>query len=272
MKNRRLTIFAVVAGVVLAGLLVAGPPNTLAQIVPDWQIAVQQSSGPAAGGDPNLITNTGTFYINAQGSHVSSDPVLIIVGVFDGTSSTSTPTISYGPGDTLTASLATVGTYGLTANKTTFLPGGNGNTASAYAALGLADGGSETFGNWACGGNGCPGTGGDASLGLTPTSFELFAFAVPINLSGSYALDESGAPNGSYIIAYSCENGKEGSGTPPGACTGGNGNIASTPYTNAGFLDAPPTDAPEASAVTLTSLVLLAFGALVFRARRHELT
>ena len=85
------------------------------------QIFVQQSGTSAAGGDPNLITNTGAFVVGVAGSATGQDPLLIIVGVYDGNG---TPTISFsGCAVPSACPAATLGTYGLTADTATFTAG-----------------------------------------------------------------------------------------------------------------------------------------------------
>jgi hypothetical protein len=251
MKDRRLTIFAFVAGAVLVGLLTAGPPTAMAQLDP--QLFVCQSCTSGNSGDPNLITNTGGFNVGTGGNHVTVSPLLIIVAVYDGGSA---PTVSYNS-DTQFASPGGAAIYGW----------GGGSSAvsytsdaqgSAYNAVGIAnDGGgsSAKFSNFST---------GDTTNGFAaPTSFDLYVYelsGVTLPATGAYQIDLSGAKNGSYVLGYACQ-------VSGSTCT--DGSIVSTPMTESGLVDTPPS-APEASAVTLTSLVLLAFGALVFRARRSE--
>lgn len=256
MKDRRLTMFAFVAGAVLTGLLMTGPPAAMAQ-VPDPQVwfgpagFTSPPGGTAVGGESNLITNTGNFVVGVAGNHTLENPLLIIVGCDGGC--TTAPTISFAGG----ASVATVGFYGLSSDTGTLSSG-----QDVYGQLGLTEtnsgAASESYVNW---------SGADTANGFSvPTSYSLFAFQINASLSQSNSpltIDESGAPNGSFIVAYSCEHD-----TTHAACS--DGDVGATPFTNAGLIDSPPS-APEASAVTLTSLVLLAFGALVFLARRNEL-
>lgn len=202
----------------------------------DPQIFVQQTGSSPAGGDPNLITNTGAFNVGVAGNFTLQDPLLVIVGVYDGSG---TPTISFNGS---TAGLATVGTYGLTTNTATFTAA---STGTAYSQLGLSAGGSQSFGNWSAGDT--------ANAFAAPTSFTLYAFALSTSLtSGSpITISESGADAGSYIIAYDCNIG---TGSSSGCAT--NGDIGHTPFTNAGLIGGGPTPVPEPGSLLLLGTAL----------------
>jgi hypothetical protein len=241
---------------ILAGAVAVGALALLSLPANAAQIFVQQSGSSAAGGDPNLITNTGAFNVGVAGSATYLNPLLIIVGVYDGMG---TPSISFSACPVSGCPAATTGTYGLTSipsTGTTFV-----SNQDAYQVLGLEPAqNSDKFDNWACGPNGCPGTGGDIGLGLAkPTSFSLYAFALPTSLTSTISIDESGAAVGSYIIAYSCESTT--TGTPTGNCN--NGKDGSTPYTNAGLVAPAPV-------VGHGLLVLLAIGAVLFGGKLWE--
>jgi len=238
----------------LVALLSASPAKAA-------QIFVQNSGTAAAGGDPNLITAPSTgFVIGVDGSKTLQTPLLVIVGVYDGTASTTAPTITFAGG----VSTPALDTYGLTATQALFTSG------DVFAALGLSSGGSESFGNWACGKNGCPGTGGDLGLGLAaPTSFELFAFALNTSLVGgtSISLKESGAPLGSYIVGYDC---LAGTNTGTNNACDKSGSIAQSVYTNTGLIDTTGGSGgggtvPEPGTLALFGTALLGLGFLCRR-------
>ena len=216
--------------VLLAFLLGVG--LTAAPALAD-QIFIQQSGTSPAGGDPNLITDPGAFVTGVAGNATGQNPLLIIVGVYDGNG---TPTISFAGG----VSAATIGTYGLTADTATF------TTGDADVALGLSvETESESFTNWSA---------GDIAAGFAaPSSFTLYAFALDTTLSGTITIGESGATNGSFIVAYDC---KDGTGSSSGCAK--KGDIMDTPFTNAGLLAASTAPVPEPTSLLLFGAGLLA--------------
>lgn len=223
------------------------------------QIFIQMSGSSPAGGDPNQITDTNAFTLGLAGNDASDnfaaqDPLLVIVGVYDGMG---VPSISYsGCAMPAACPAATVGTYGLTSDTATFR---GPDSSVAYAALGLAGGNSENFGNWA---------GADESIGLaTPDHFDLYAFQLDVsNLDAgdTITLDESGAANGSYIIGYGC---LAGTGSSSGCSK--TGDILDTPFTNAGLIaTTTTTSAPEPGSLLLFGVGLAALGFAASRRRK----
>jgi hypothetical protein len=192
--------------------------------------------GTALGGESNLITNTGAFDVGVSGNHTEQNPLLVVVAVYNGTG---VPSVSFNGVPAVAA--ATVGTYGLSANTATLTSG------TAFAALGLGAGGSESFVNF---------SGADTANGFAaPTSFKLYAFSVPTTLTGGspITIDESGAAFGSFILAYDCVNGS----STTSACP--NGSIGQTVFTNTGLLTGTttPPSVPEPASLTLLGLSLI---------------
>ena len=74
---QRISLFGVGAAL-FALVMAAGAAE--AQVI-DPPIFVQQSGTSAAGGDPNLITDTSAFTIGVGGNFTLQDPLLVIVGL-----------------------------------------------------------------------------------------------------------------------------------------------------------------------------------------------
>ena len=201
------------------------------------QIFVCQSCTAPPGGDPNMISNTSSFDIGVAGGKAQQNPLLIIVAVYDGNG---VPSITG-------ATSASVGTYGLTANTGTLTSG------TAFAALGLSAGGSDSFVNF---------TAGDTANGFAaPTSFKLYAFSLPVSLGSSViSVDESGAAAGSYILAYDC---KAGTGSSTGCAK--QGDVGQTVFTNTGIVGGQGHSVPEPTSLGLLGLGLLSLAVFTIR-------
>jgi PEP-CTERM motif len=193
------------------------------------QIFVCQSCTSAPGGDPNLITNTGSFNVGLAGPG-AQNPLLIVVAVYNGVG---TPSISFGGG----VSTPAIGTYGLTSTSLA-----NFNTGDVFGSLGLTAGGSLSFGNLSS---------ADQANGFAaPSSFTLDVFALNTGLSGTITIDESGASLGSFIFGYGCQDG-----SVAAACD--HGDVSQSVATNMGLIDSPPPSVPEPGSLALLSMGLL---------------
>lgn len=128
--------------------------------------------------------------------------------------------------------------YGLSATSATLVSG-----QDAFSQLGLTAGGSLSFGNLSA---------GDVANGIAaPTSFTEYAFALGgVELTSTpISIGVSGAPAGSYFLAYACQDDTWTS----GQCS--NGNFGQTVMTNSGL--AHSTNVPEPSLISMLGVGLV---------------
>ena len=201
--------------------------------------------GNVVGGEGNFITDTSGFNVGVAGGAALDNPLIIIVAVYN---DDGVPSISFGA--TPSEPAAPIGTYGLTKDTASLTSG------TVFEALGLSAGGSVSFGNL---------SDSDVANGFAaPTDFSLYAFEVPTSLGGAnnpITIDESGAAQGSFILAYDC---KAGTGSSEGCAK--NGDRSQTVATNMGLIDSAPPQVPEPSSLGLLGLGLL--GLMAFTIRR----
>jgi len=158
----------------------------------DPQLTVCQSCTSAPGGEPNPITDASNFNIVVDGSGTVSNPLLVGVAAYNGIG---TPVVTFG---STAEPLASLGTYGLTSNGTTYTA--LTNATDVYDAVGLISGNSLKFSNLVL---------DDTKQGFAaPTSFTLYYYAVPISISGTTSgFNVEDFTAGSFVFAYGCDTG-----------------------------------------------------------------
>jgi hypothetical protein len=253
----------ILAGGALLGI--AAFHSSLARADADPQIFIQQSgtspaNGTAIGGHSNLITDTSAFVLGvAGGNFIGNNPLLVIVGDFDGVGTPVITSSACGGSATSPCSAPTSNLYGFTSTTATYTSSSSGD---AYDQLGTAKtGGSVTFANW---------TTIDQLNGFgTPTSFTLDVFAVPLSLDNTgdagqnspITLDLEGAAPGSFIIAYNC--------TTSGSATCSGNNEAEAVNTNQGLVAPAPPIGQGLPVVLAVGGLLLGFK-LWERSQKHR--
>jgi len=209
------------ASIGAVALLALGTTAGYAVVIDDPQVSVQQGSGPAAGGDPNLITDTSKFFTTVQGSGTAQNPFIVVIAEYN---AIGTPTVSNANCSTPSACpLITTPLYGFTSNHpANFSSLSSGSLFDQFGTP--TNGGSLSFGNLSA---------HDTANGIAaPSSFGLFAFAIPSTLDSTGVQLDTTATVGSFIATYGC------GGTGTGVCTGN--DVFQTVNTNIGLVVPAP--------------------------------
>ncbi len=228
----------------------------------DPQIYVCTGCTAPLGGDPNVIDPT-SINVGFAGDHTAISPLLIIVAV---PNAGPDPTISLPSG----VSPIAAGTYygfatngGLTGMLDGTLSTSLSNTQNAYNAISTTDpggGSSEQGGKMA---------GFDIANGIAVgSSFNLYVYGINFALNSDSKngtvnspinIDFTGIAKGSFVIAYNCS-------MAGSTCT--DGDIGSTPFTNAGVVTGGPPTVPEPGSMLLMGSGLLGLGGMLRRRKK----
>ena len=237
---------------------------TIDPTLSDPQLFIQQTpnGGAALGGDPNLITNTGAFYVGESGNntnHSVLNPLLIGVAVYNNQDPGVKISYATCPQNGTTCPSAFTGSpldlYGVTISGPVQLTAGQ----DVFTRIGATQAdNSLKFSNFNT---------AEAGIGLAAASeYTIYLFELPTGLDPS--LDpiqiDTTAEKGDFIFALDCEAVDPSS--PTGACQ--NGSVGFTTMTNVGLADAPPPPpVPEPNTIFLFGTGLLGLVGMVRAAK-----
>ncbi len=251
----------------LGAALLWPPPHRADLIDPDDDPALLHIGNGAGGScptghepgcplDPNAsLSGTATsVYFNSNQPVTLSSPLVLILGLPDWTGAApSIASVLWFP--TWPSATGTGVNSFLIGPRGTLGPGGEAYQAAGY----FGANNSNNFTNWS--------GAAQAVLGISPSSFTLFAYGLEQPFSAGQLFDiswDTALPLGTFVIAYGCDGGYT-NGDPAAAtvsCAGGGGNTYATPFTHAGMVT------PEPATITLFGTALAAIGLRFLRRQR----
>ena len=235
---------------ITALLLVVGSPSVRAtpatlHIGSGYGTACETGGCPLYKGEVNNFDVGLDIYQTSGGASALVDPVLLILGVPNTTSSNQLTASALDQAFVVDATTGTKTSISFTFGTNSYGLSGNGYEGlmtsghEVYSFLGLTANNSNSFKNWSQ---------WDLAIdGIAASNFGIYVFAfgpgnAPLaNFAGKDFIDvlTNGIPEGTFAVAYGQDSA---------------GKAYATPFTEAGLVDVPPPSVPEPMTLALMSI------------------